>query len=129
MAVAQSARTHTLPQRDARGRFMARPGTIPKAPRARVLPSRDARGRFVSFPTTNAPSWYVFCADGYRILGAAEVMPMQIAERPVPQPQPPPPARAVHRRRPWMQRDEALFWLSMVLFVVAIGWYRLTLPR
>jgi hypothetical protein len=35
--------------------------------RARPLPSRDARGRFVAFPTTSAPSWYVLCADGYRV--------------------------------------------------------------
>ncbi|HEX8108879.1 MAG TPA: hypothetical protein VF516_14205 [Kofleriaceae bacterium] len=47
--------------------------------RVRVLPSRDARGRFVSFPTTSAPSWYVLCADDYRIPGEAEVMPMQVS--------------------------------------------------
>jgi hypothetical protein len=45
-----SARMRPLPPRDARGRV-------------RMLPARDARGRFVSFPTTNAPSWYVLCAD------------------------------------------------------------------
>lgn len=27
------------------------------------------RGRFISFPSTDALRWYVFCADGYRILG------------------------------------------------------------
>src|SRR5262249_55840548 len=100
MATAPNARTHTLPPRDSRGRFVARSGTAPKAPRVRslsqrddrrrmrMLPPRDARGRFVSFPTTNAPSWYVFCADGYRIPDAAEVVSMQVSAPPAPPPQP-----------------------------------------
>jgi len=37
--------------------------------RVRKIPSRDGRGRFVAFATTNAPSWFVFCCDGYRIAG------------------------------------------------------------
>ena len=126
-AVAPSARTLSLPPRDACGRFLARPSTAPKAQRVGVLPSRDARGRFVSFPTINAPSWYVFCADGYRIPGEAEVMPILIVERPVLQPQPLPPARVVRRRQPW-RRGETVTWLVMVVFLVAIGWYGLTLP-
>ena len=86
-----SARTRTLPPRDARGRFVARPAAAPEASRVRsllprddrrrvrVLPSRDTRGRFVSFPTTNAPNWYVLCADAYRIPGDAEVVPMEVS--------------------------------------------------
>ncbi|HEX8112844.1 MAG TPA: hypothetical protein VF516_34170 [Kofleriaceae bacterium] len=74
-------RARNLPPGDARGRSVARPGAAPKTARvapampgdasgqALSLPSRDARGRFVAFPTTSAPSWYVFCADGYRIPG------------------------------------------------------------
>lgn len=127
-AVARSARTRTLPLRDARGRFLARPATVPRARRVRVLPSRDARGRFVSFPTTNAPSWYVFCADGYRIPSEAEVMPIPMAERPALPPQPLPPARIVRRTRPWMRRDEVLTWLLMAVFLVVVGWYGLSLP-
>jgi hypothetical protein len=37
--------------------------------RVRTIPSRDSRGRFVAFTTTTAPSWFVFCCDGYRIPG------------------------------------------------------------
>src|SRR5215468_6674512 len=91
-------RARNLPPRDARGRLVARPGATlrtarvaPVVPRdtsghARTLPSRDSRGRFVAFPTTSAPSWYVFCADGYRIAGHNAVMPMQMDARPAPQP-------------------------------------------
>src|SRR5687767_12258540 len=100
-----TALARALPPRDARGRFVACSGAAPRAPRVsrlvprsasgrvRSLPSRDARGRFVAFPTTSVPSWYVFCTDGYRILGDVEVMPMQREARPAPQPQPLPPAR------------------------------------
>jgi hypothetical protein len=42
-----------------------------EAARVRPLPSRDGRGRFVVYPTSDAPSWYVFCCDGYRIKGDA----------------------------------------------------------
>jgi hypothetical protein len=135
MAATPNARTHTLPPRDARGRFVARSGAAPKAPRVRslsqrddrrrmrVLPPRDARGRFVSFPTTNAPNWYVFCADSYRIPDEAEVLPMQVSA-----PHAPPPARLVRRSRPRMRRDEVVNWLVMLLFLVGMYWYALSLP-
>jgi hypothetical protein len=134
-----SARTRILPPRDARGRFMARPSAAPKAPRVRAvpprdargrvraLPSRGARGRFVSFPMRNAPSWYVLCADGYRIPGEAALMP--IDTRPAPQPEPLPVARVMRRRRSSMQWDEWVTWLLMALFVVVVGWYGVHLPR
>jgi hypothetical protein len=114
-AAIEAPRARSLPLRDDRGRV-------------RVLPSRDARGRFVSFPTTNAPSWYVFCADGYRIPGEVEVMPMQVCARPAPPAQPFPPARVVRRRRPRMRRDEIVTWLGMLLFLVGMFWYGLCLP-
>ena len=123
----RTARTSTLPLRDARGRFLANPATAPKAWRVRVLPSRDARGRFVSFPTSHAPSWYVLCADAYRIPGEAEVMPIRIVDRPVQPPQPLPPARVVRRKQPWLSCEVAT-WLLIVGFFVAMGWYGLTLP-
>ena len=59
-AAATVMRARNLPPRDARGRFVARPGATPRlarvspprprdaAGRARLLPSRDARGRFVA---------------------------------------------------------------------------------
>jgi hypothetical protein len=134
-----SARPRTLPARDARGRFVAVLGAASETPRARalssrddrrsarVLPSRDARGRFVSFPTTSAPSWYVFCSDGYRIPGHAEVMAMIVEARPAPEPQPLPPARAMRRHRPAMQWDEIATWMVMAIFVVVVGWRMLHL--
>lgn len=134
-----SARMRTLPPRDARGRFMARLGAALEAPhalslrrpdargRVRILPSRDARGRFVAFPTTSAPSWYVLCADGYRIPGEPDVRPVPAIERPAPQPLPV--ARVVRRKRPAMRRDELVNWLVMLVFIIVVGWYGLSLPR
>ena len=90
------------------------------AQRARNLPPRDARGRFVAFPTTSAPSWYVFCADGYRIPGSADVM---TAVDPAAQPEPLlAPARVLRHRRPAMRWDEVATWLLIATFVVVIGW-------
>ena len=123
----RTARTCTLPLRDARGRFVANPATAPKVQRVRVLPSRDARGRFVSFPTTPAPSWYAFGADAYRIPGEAEVMPIAMVERPALPPQPLPAAKVVRRKQPWLS-SEVVTWLLIVGFFVAMGWYGLTLP-
>jgi hypothetical protein len=139
MQATASARPRTLPARDARGRFVAVLGTGSETPRARalpsrddrrrarVLPSRDARGRFVSFATTTAPSWYVFCADGYRIPGDAEVVAMTVDARPAPEPQPLPPARVMRRRRPAMQWDEIATWILIAIFVVVVGWQMLHL--
>jgi len=129
-------RTRSLPPRDARGRFVARLGDAPMAPRVasprtptnhprvRSLPSRDARGRFVAFPRTSAPSWYVLCADGYRIPGEADVMPVPAS----PPPAPLPPARVVRPRRPRMRRDEIVHWFVMLAFLVGMYWYAFSLP-
>jgi hypothetical protein len=125
-------RARNLPPRDARGRFVARSratsrpasvspsATRDAAGRTRSLPARDARGRFVAFPTTSAPSWYVFCADGYRIPGSADVM---TAVDPAAQPEPLlAPARVLRHRRPAMRWDEVATWLLIATFVVVIGW-------
>ena len=135
MAFGPAARSCTVAPGGAARRFTARRGAArgwsPKrrdaGARARVLPSRDAHGRFVAFPTTSAPSWYVFCADAYRIPGDADVMPMQLTAPRVPAPQPLPPVRVVRRRRPRMQWDEVATWVLLALFVVAVGWHGLHL--
>lgn len=133
-----SARPRTLPPRDARGRFVAVSGAASATSRAcavpsreagrrgRVLPSRDARGRFAWFPTTNAPSWYVLAADGYRIPGEVEGVPMQRDASAAPQPLPP--AKVVRRRRSRMQPYEVATWISLLLGLVGMYWYALHLP-
>jgi hypothetical protein len=125
--------------RDKHGRFVARPGATPRparvsplrsrdaSGRARSLPLRDARGRFVAFSTTSAPSWYVFCADGYRIPGGDEARATAIDARPALESQPLPAARAMHRRRPAIQWDEIATWLLIATFVVVVGWHMLHL--
>lgn len=135
----ESARTRIPRLRDARGRFVAQPGAPRRATRKRSLspldgqgrvrrlPSRDARGRFVAFPTTDAPSWYVLCADGYRIPGEAEVTALLVDARPQPQPESLPPARLVRRRRPAMRWEEVATWLLFAVFSVVIGWHLLHL--
>jgi hypothetical protein len=96
----------------------------------RSLPSRDARGRFVAFPTTSAPSWYVFCADGYRIPGAdeADTVPMKVSASPTPPAERLLPARVARQRRLAMRRDEVVNWLVMLVFLVGISWYAFNLP-
>jgi len=118
-----SMRDHRL--RDAHGRFVASAAEAVKPRRARALPSRDSRGRFVAYPTSDAPSWYVFCCDGYRI--------------PEDQPAPPPPlivpaaprARPRAIARPWrasLTRSYLENAISFVLFVIATTWYWWHLP-
>lgn len=82
----------------------------------------------MSFPTTSAPSWYVLCADGYRIPGASEGMPHPADARPAPQPEPLPIAKVMRTRRPAMRRDEVMTWLGMLVFLVVMAWYGLSLP-
>jgi hypothetical protein len=102
--------------RDARGRFVAGAAGAVKPRRVRALPSRDGRGRFVAYPTSNAPSWYVFCCDGYRIP----------EDRQAPPPPPISPAarhalpHAIARpRRAWLTRSYLENAILFVLFVIA----------
>lgn len=111
--------------RDARGRFAAGAGGAMKLPRVRALPSRDSRGRFVAYPTSDAPSWYVFCCDGYRIPEdrptPAPVPIAQAAPRPLP-------GVIARPRRAWLTRTYAENTILFVLFVVGIAWYWCHLP-
>jgi hypothetical protein len=114
--------------RDARGRFEAGANVTAKAPRVRTLPSRDNRGRFVSYPTTNAPSWYVFCCDGYRIPGETpgSLLPpiAPVAPHALP--------RAIAQpRRPWLTRSDLQSGLLvlLVLLVSALYWWHLPPPH
>jgi hypothetical protein len=111
--------------RDARGRLVAGAAGAVKPRRVRELPSRDSRGRFVAYPTSNAPSWYVFCCDGYRIP----------EDRPAPPPPPIAPApphalpHAIARpRRAWLTRSYLENAILFVLFVIAAAWYWWHLP-
>lgn len=93
------------------------------------MPSRDNRGRFVSFPVTEAPSWYVFCAAGYRIPG--EPSPVVFAaSAPIPR-QPIPRAIARARRTPRtpLRRADLLIYLLMAIGYVAMLWYGLHLRK
>jgi hypothetical protein len=141
MAMVQMEMVLVRPPNRARRRKEARAGDARRAAvlppgrvHARQSPAMRAcacvccrRGRFVAFATTSAPSWYVFCADAYRIPGNADVMPMLLTAPPVPAPQPLPPARVVRRRRPPMQWDEVATWLLIAIFVVVVGWHGLHL--
>jgi hypothetical protein len=111
--------------RDARGRFVSRAGSVPSARRVRTLAARDSRGRFVAFPTTQAPSWYVFCADGYRIPGEPQagaqpaIAPAAPHERP---------CATVPERRPRFARTELQSALLVLLLIVVSAWYGFHLP-
>lgn len=101
--------------------------TVPsKAVRARTMPSRDNRGRFVSFPTTDAPSWYVFCADGYRIPGEP---PTDATAPTARQPLPRAVARSRRIPRTRLTRADLLTYLVFVVGYIALLWYGLHLPR
>jgi hypothetical protein len=108
--------------RDARGRFVAGAAGAVTPRRVRTLPSRDNRGRFVAYPTSDAPSWYVCCCDGYRIP----------EDRPTPLPPPVAPAalpRAIARpRRTWLTRSHLQNAIVFVGFVIAMAWYWWHLP-
>lgn len=93
----------------------------------RTVPSRDSRGRFVSGSTTAAPSWYVFCAAGYRIPGdtpPAAIWPSEPATR---QPLP----RAIARWRIGGTPVSRANWLTYLVFAVsyvALAWYAFHFP-
>ncbi len=120
-----AASTRGRQPRDARSRFAAGAAGAVKPRRVQALPSRDSRGRFVAYPTSNAPSWYVFCCDGYRIP----------EDQPVPPPPPVVPAapralpRAIARpRRAWLTRSYLENGILFLVLVIAMAWYWWHLP-
>ena len=95
-------------------------GATAPSVRIRKTPSRDSRGRFVAFATTTAPSWFVFCCDGYRIRGEASETPVSTSAS-IPVPARPP------KRRFFLHRAEIENLALMLVFFVACFLYRLHL--
>lgn len=124
VSMVTSARTRIHASRDARGRFVAGACATATAPRVRTLPARGSRGRFVAYPTANAPSWYVFCCDGYRIAGepAAPLSPT-IAPR-----QHELPRAIVCSRRPRATRVHLENTFAFLLLMITLAWYWWHLP-
>ena len=120
------AATRTRDAQTPNHRSTVRATVTSKVARTRTMPSRDSRGRFVSFPTMDAPSWYVFCADSYRIPGE----PLTDAIAPTAR-QPLPRAVARSRRIPRtrLTRTDLLTYLVFVVGYIAVLWYGLHLPR
>src|SRR5690348_9290715 len=124
-----------IPEANARVAARTRATQSPKAhvavkvARTRTRPARDSRGRFVSFPPTDAPTWYVFCADGYRI--PSEPLPEAIVPVVPAKRQPLPRAVARSRRPPRVRvtRVQLLTYLACVVGYIALLWYGLHLPR
>lgn len=106
-----------------RGQVVPRTNAPERAPRVRALPARDGFGRFVAFPTTNAPSWFVFCCDNYRIAGEPATPLLSapsLHEFP----------RAIARcRRPRLTRAHLENAVAFLLFMITLGWYWWHLPR
>ena len=124
-----SAATRTRVERTPIDRTAAGAHRTVEVARVCTMPSRDSRGRFVSFPTTDAPSWCVFCADGYRIPG--EPLPEALASSALTARQPLPRAVARSRRTPRLRltRADLLTYLVFVVGYIAVLWYGLHLPR
>jgi hypothetical protein len=114
--------------RDARGRCAASIAGIVKPRCVRALPSRDSRGRFVAYPTSNAPSWYVFCCDGYRI---PEERPTLLPPLVAPAAPHALPSAIARPGRAWLTRSNLENAVLFVLFVIAmvLYWWHLPPPR
>ena len=123
------AATRTRGAQTPTDRSTARAGVTAKVARTRTTPSRDSRGRFVSFPTTDAPSWYVFCADGYRIPGEPPTDAIAPSAPTARQPLPRAVARSRRISRTRLTRVDLLTYLVFVVGYIAVLWYGLHLPR
>lgn len=131
LALAPTARaaTGTRDARTTNHHSTARATITGKVARTRTMPSRDSRGRFVSFPTMDAPSWYVFCADGYRIPGEPPTDAIAPAAPTARQPLPRAVARSRRIPRTRLTRADLLTYLVFVVGYIAVLWYGLHLPR
>jgi hypothetical protein len=98
---------------------VAATGAPERAPRVRTLPARDSRGRFVAFPTTNAPSWFVFCCDSYRIAGEP---PTTLSPKVAPR-LPELPRAIVRRRRPRVTQAQLENAVAFLLLMIVLAWY------
>jgi len=123
------AATRTRGAQTPTDRSTARAGVTAKVARTRTMPSRDSRGRFVSFTTTDAPSWYVFCADGYRIPGEPPSDAIAPAAPTARQPLPRAVARSRRIPRTRLTCADLLTYLVFVVGYIAVLWYGLHLPR
>lgn len=123
------AATRTRGARTPTDRSTPRTTVTAKVARTRTMLSRDSRGRFVSFPTTDAPSWYVFCADGYRIPGEPPTNAIAPSVPTARQPLPRAVARSQRIPRTRLSRADLLTYLAFVVGYIAVLWYGLQLPR
>ena len=123
--ISASAPIRALRPRDARGRFVRRAEAKPTSARVRRLLPRDGRGRFVAYPTTDAPSWYVFSTDRYRIPGEPAAPVLRVA---VPAALPSRQRTTGRTRRPRFTRSELQSVLLMLLVIVVSTWYGFHLP-
>jgi len=85
-----------------------------------AMPAQDSRGRFVAGARSEAPSWYVFSADAYRIPGEAPQLP----SLPTPSRAPAVPAASRTKiARRGHSRDLLHSGLLVVLILVVSGCY------
>jgi len=112
-----------IPPRDSRGRLLSSGAAVSHARRIRKLPARDCRGRFVPAGPSDAPSWYVFSADAYRIPAErVELFVPNAAESVVSNARTPaqsaPPRRAASVRRYGFLRDRWESGVVVLLFML-----------
>jgi hypothetical protein len=81
----------------------------------------------VAFSTTSAPSWYVFCADAYRIPGEASAQ-VESPARTAPETEHPLPRAAARTRRFRFSRAELQTVVMLLIVVVVSAWYGFHLP-
>ena len=100
---------------------MAMTCAAPRVRRSRTMPARDSRGRFVAGVRTEAPSWYVFSADAYRIPGEPpRQQPVLVPVSPSVPAAPPRRKDSLERRR---ARDLLHSALLVLIILAASGWH------
>lgn len=119
------SRGATRATREFRGRRAACVRTKLPAPRVRKVPSRDSRGRFVAYATSTAPSWYVFCCEGYRIPGDA---PAELLAPVAPVATNMPASTRARKLRLRVQRTHLESLALVLLILIVSAWYGFQLP-